>query len=120
MYVIPNICKETALTLVGKGWQALLLQFYDAIKNNPNNVRVVQVKEKFGGLRIYFDHKCSDEDNPNFKCTHNFDHLHELADKLSEQSYKTCERCGAPGEVRSQQVWIKTLCNDCVSKGRSS
>lgn len=116
MYLMPDIRVEAAVNLVGKGWTPLVLKFYEAIKENPL-IRVNQIKEKFGGLRIYFDHVCSDINAENPKCTHNFDALYELTDRLSEQSYKTCERCGAPGELRTNRPWVRTLCNECIVKG---
>ena len=57
-----------------------------------------QVKEKYGGLRIYF----SGGD----------DYVDGLISMAEEMSYKICERCGCPGSP-NKQGWIMTLCDKC-------
>ena len=57
-----------------------------------------QVKEKYGGLRIYF----SGGD----------DYVDGLISMAEEMSYKICERCGCPGSS-NKQGWIMTLCDKC-------
>lgn len=63
---------------------------------------VLQVKEKFGGLRFYIG---SGNDEI-------FDRIHEA----EEESYKICELCGKPGKLRTDLIWYKTLCEDCYKK----
>lgn len=58
--------------------------------------KIVQVKEKFGGLRFYAD-----------GCTEAQDQLISFAETLSAM---TCEVCGAPGTLRTDG-WIKCLCD---------
>lgn len=67
-------------------------QFEKAINDLPV---ILQVKEKFGGLRFYAD-------NRNTKSS-NYIHFAETL------SLRTCEECGAPGEPRNTG-WVKTLC----------
>ena len=57
-----------------------------------------QVKEKYGGLRIYY----SGGD----------DYVDGLISMAEEMSYKICERCGCPG-TPNKQGWIMTLCDKC-------
>jgi hypothetical protein len=59
-------------------------------------VEVSQIKEKFGGLRFYYD---GGDD-----C---IDGMVRIAESWAEA---TCEYCGAPGKARSGG-WIKTLCD---------
>ena len=47
--MIPH---DDALLCVGPGWSGLINRAYDA---RPDDVSVIQVKEKFGGPRIYVD-----------------------------------------------------------------
>ena len=61
-------------------------------------VKFDQVKEKFGGLRVYF----SGGD----------DYIDGLVDMAEAWSYKTCERCGEKGKP-NQKGWIMTLCDNC-------
>lgn len=56
-----------------------------------------QIKEKFGGLRIYMDVK---------KDSHR-----EYIDFAESMSYHVCEVCGAPGVPR-RTGWIKVLCDE--------
>ena len=57
-----------------------------------------QIKEKYGGLRIYY----SGGD----------DYVDGLISMAEEMSYKICERCGCPGSPNNQG-WIMTLCDKC-------
>jgi hypothetical protein len=59
-------------------------------------VTVAQIKEKFGGLRFYYD---GGDDT--------IDGMVRMAESWAGQ---TCEECGVPGERRSGG-WIKTLCD---------
>lgn len=61
-------------------------------------VKFDQIKEKYGGLRIYF----SGGD----------DYVDGLISMAEEMSYKICERCGCPGSP-NKQGWIMTLCDKC-------
>lgn len=58
--------------------------------------QVMQVKEKFGALRVYIS-----SSDPG---------LHAVCDAIGYLSYRTCEECGAPGKIRSGG-WIRTLCD---------
>lgn len=60
-------------------------------------VVVVQIKEKFGGLRFYYD---GGDDT--------IDGMVRMAEVWAGRS---CETCGRPGERRSGG-WIRTLCDE--------
>lgn len=82
---------------VGPGWHKILLKLhYDLVKISPN-YEVDQVKEKFGGLRVYLRHYEWATDNK----------VHQA----EAQSRITCEECGEPGETAGPG-WIKTLCGE--------
>jgi len=99
----------------GDGWfniiDCLSATITDIMRNHPGRkhltqaefdetvqVRVAQVKEKFGTLRFYVD-------NGNREVGAAI----QLAESLSA---RTCESCGSPGRTRSGG-WIKTLCDEC-------
>jgi len=69
-------------------------------QRSDRQVRVLQVKEKFGGLRFYV----SGAD----------DFVDGLVRMTESLSYKTCESCGARGTSR-KSGWIKVLCDGCAS-----
>jgi hypothetical protein len=58
---------------------------------------VLQVKEKFGGLRFYVN------------CRN--DAIRQRILAAQEESFHTCEVCGQPGELREDRL-IKTLCDE--------
>jgi hypothetical protein len=62
---------------------------------------VLQVKEKFGGLRFYVN------------CRRN-DAIDQRIAIAADESFHTCELCGQPGELREGD-WIKTLCDEHAS-----
>lgn len=73
-------------------------------KNDPSYkseyypVTFDQIKEKFGGLRIYFSGGDS--------------YVEGVVSMAEEMSYKICENCGCPGKP-NKEGWIITLCEKC-------
>ena len=66
-------------------------------------VEIVQVKEKFGGLRFYING--------------GDDYIDGMIDLAETMSYKTCETCGSTKNVgRTTKGWISTICKDCLDK----
>jgi len=59
----------------------------------------IEVKEKLGTLRFYYSG--GDE---------YIRGMISMAESLSEV---TCEKCGNPGETRTKNTWLTTLCNSC-------
>ena len=88
----------------GDGWFHLLWRLCEDIeplvaeydKETGRPFEVVQVKEKFGGLRFYVEHAN--------------DVIHQRIELAELQSLETCEVCGKPG-VRRSGGWIQTLCD---------
>ncbi len=68
-----------------------------ALENYPyvEQVEAVQVKEKFGGLRFYYQG--------------GDDYIRGLVDMTESMSYRTCELCGKPGR-NTKGGWINTFC----------
>ena len=63
----------------------------------------IQVKEKFGGLR--FGYRSVD-----------IDAVDGAVDMAEQMSFRTCEMCGAPGQMHHRNNWLKTLCPSCANK----
>lgn len=90
----------------GEGWWPILealcanIQHHINWKNKQSEivpqVTVAQIKEKFGGLRFYYDG--GDE------------HINGMVRMAESWASHSCETCGAPGTSRSGG-WIKTLCD---------
>ena len=68
-------------------------------------VKFDQIKEKFGGLRIYY----SGGD----------DYVEGIISMAEEYSYKVCEVCGNSGKP-NKGGWITTLCDSCRNKSNGS
>jgi len=91
----------------GDGWYNIINTLCANIQNHIDwknkkevvvpQVTVDQVKEKFGGLRFYYE---GGDDI--------IDGMVRMAEGMSEV---TCEICGKPGESQGGG-WIRTLCED--------
>ena len=103
---------------IGKGWWIIVdklmsqIQWHidNSIKNNKwdlendktdvrpiiPQVTVAQIKEKFGGLRFYYNGGDS--------------YIHGLVSMAESWAGIACEECGGIGERRSGG-WIRTLCD---------
>ena len=84
---------------VGDGWYELIDELCSKLE--PLGAEALQVKEKFGSLSFYVS-------GPN--------EAHKLSAKYGQKSLKICEWCGAPGEKRTDDYWIKTLCDECQNE----
>jgi len=85
---------------VNDGWLQLLKDMIEELVANGWDKQICDVKEKFGGLRFYTN-------AVNSKCQ-------DIVSKYESLSFKTCETCGEPGEVRPS-AWILTLCDKCYN-----
>jgi len=97
---------------VGAGWWPIIealcghIQHYIDWKNEQREkysrgegcpqVVVAQIKEKFGGLRFYYDG--------------GDDKISGMVSMAESWAGHSCEKCGAPGKSRSGG-WIRTLCD---------
>lgn len=80
-----------------EGWSKLVDPLIEQAEKEGADI--LQIKEKFGGLRFYVS-------GPS-------ELLRQMIDTAELLSYKTCESCGAPGEMRNSTYWLKTLCDAC-------
>jgi len=89
---------------VGRGWHPLLDYFaknidYQVSKGDMPPVNISQVKEKYGGLRLY--------------TSGGNDLTDILAAFCEDLSYKYCAECGKLAEATDKTGWWQTLCEDC-------
>ena len=89
----------------GKGWWPLIEKVAAAIDSfnadHPETpIEVSQIKQKFGGLRIYHHNAPGD--------------LRLLIDDAVAASWHTCEKCGSTiGVTTNHEGYRLTLCPDC-------
>ena len=132
----------------GEGWFPLLRRLcadiaalYDG-DGVPTDLILLQVKEKFGGLRIYYKFPDSGfPDTGKIGAVQAFDFLGngtlrlmpgggadekerarrqaigELVRETERRSREICELCSAPGEIQTLPWrWRKCLCPECFSR----
>ena len=78
--------------MVGPGWHGIVDRAVAEIEKCGGHI--TQVKEKFGGLRIY---------------AHG-DGVDEICDKAESEAKNKCEECGRPGKLLTDRFRMKTLC----------
>lgn len=110
-----GITHEDALAMVGPGWSGLLHQLYDKIEEDNLDVKVEDIKEKYGGLRIYYWVEYNPDHNDAL-----YNKFYEFVEELMKKSYKICEECGNLVEsIRSVSGWYKSWCNRCYDEYKS-
>jgi hypothetical protein len=87
--------REPCVEDVGPGWRDIVAPLIR--KAAERGLKILQIKEKFGGLRFYY--APFDEQ------------FNELVAVAEERCDQTCEWCGKPG-TKSGFGWIKTLCDE--------
>lgn len=125
----------------GDGWYKILAELFTKIDQiAPNKVTLDQVKEKFGGLRIYYTYHDLEPtwwdkvpytfynhlrtilpnkiSGPTIRflkyigLKNTCDRVGDIIEEAEGKSYETCEWCGKPGKKRNHG-WVRTLCDEC-------
>lgn len=113
------------------GWEPIVEALFDAIEkliddDQAARFQVRQIKEKFGGLRVYAglrataDQDDDDDDEPSpplspaDEATNRA--ISKLIQKAEREAASTCEGCGKPSEIRTIQDCMTTLCDACVAQ----
>ena len=101
--------RETAMCwgFPGDGWYNIIDSLCATIKNREYNLKLhkkeyvpvvaTQVKEKYGGLRFYYNG--------------GDDYIEGAVSMAEYMSEMTCEKCGKPGKVRGRS-WMYTACDE--------
>ena len=66
------------------------------------NGTLEQIKEKFGGLRVYIGYGSPQ--------------VFGRIEAAELESLRTCENCGEPGKLRKELDWLKTYCDRCAEE----
>ena len=99
--VMPSICYGLEC---GDGWYDLIYTLCSQITNylkwnkKDDKVQVVQVKEKFGGLRFYTNGVPEE--------------VSGMISMAEAMSYKICEVCGNKSKTNSIGGWYETTCEE--------
>lgn len=80
------------------GWNQLLKDLIDDLIKLGWDKEIVEVKEKFGGLRFYINEGSNQ--------------IFARINIAEKESYTICEKTGKPGELRTDIGWCTTLCDE--------
>lgn len=88
-----------------EGWQQLVLDAHAKLVTVDPDYKIMQIKEKFGGLRYYV-------------ATTDYEAAEEIIRPAEIASLETCEKCGTKESVTTATLgegfyWILTLCDPC-------
>jgi len=86
------------------GWGKLFERLIAAIAKEDAEAVVTIAKEKFGALRVHLDGYAGAS--------------RELIDEASRQSVRTCQRCGAQGELTVLEHCYETPCEQHTGLAR--
>jgi hypothetical protein len=85
---------------VDEGWYQLVLDCDRELTQIDPGYQIVQIKQKFGGLRYYFESSLSSAGKA----------MDDVVTKYEAVAAVTCEATGNPGVLmRSEGGWVKTL-----------
>lgn len=82
---------------VGPGWRDILRRLHSEIVVRDPDYKVFQVKEKFGGLRVYLYGMPSDA-------------VRNLIAEAEFRSERTCEECAGGAQLVCVRGWWRALC----------
>ncbi|MGJ0391157.1 MAG: hypothetical protein ACR650_00100 [Methylocystis sp.] len=97
-----------------EGWRQLIDDAFEAVEEVLSQhsgvyFRIVQIKEKFGGLRIYF----REEGRPQEASAR----LGEIMTDAEARSRDICEICGAPACLGLKRSTYSVRCETCAPDG---
>lgn len=105
----PILCENVRSGVwIGEGWEKPVWELCEKIENlnktlpESEQIKLLQVKEKFGELRFYTNTETGDVSN--------------WIEEAGSECDRICENCGNPGEIRDDIGWMKTLCHRCHKK----
>ena len=87
------------------GWSELVEDLINQIVPLGWDKDLVQIKEKFGGLRFYVGESNKEIDI--------------CIDWAEKMSFKVCEYCGSKqAKIKARGGWWKTMCDSCENEHR--
>lgn len=96
--LVKYLTEEQAMECVGKGWGPLIRRVYNAKEGLGIPVGIIQVKEKWGGLRIYTDYYVRE--------------IEDVIQTVGQESLSVCEICGASAALVRKGTWYQTRCEE--------
>lgn len=88
----------------GAGWEDLVDDTLDRVFDTDPDVEILQVKEKFGTLRIYYQ-TVSEHGTPTAML------IGTMIRDAEKRSQTICEVCGLPGRLMARNHWYFVACS---------
>lgn len=88
------------------GWTAIVFDALEQLTESCTGIKILQIKEKLGGLRIYYSVPQGYSEKAN-----------DIITKATKECAEHCQLCGCSGQVqyRNLQSWILNACNVCYA-----
>jgi hypothetical protein len=98
----------------GAGWKDIVDHTHEKLKYIDPDYKIAQIKEKFGGLRYYFDASVEYGSVAYYI-------MNDIVKAAENEASYTCELCGVQGlskgvETRVDHYWYYTYCKECSDK----
>ena len=98
-----------------EGWKSIIDDTHNKLKYIDPDYKVAQIKEKFGGLRYYYDHSFESYDDIRREI------MDDIVRAAEDEASRTCELCGANKssdkvEIRVHKYWYFGYCQSCADK----
>jgi hypothetical protein len=84
---------------IGRGWLPIIVLALEKMSSIDPNYEVRQIKQKLGGLRLYYR-------------AERYDRLREVVREAEILCEQTCEECGKPGCIDGTRGWLRILCEE--------
>lgn len=91
----------------GPGWNDLIIELIEKIdetykKHNidTQDFKIEEIKEKYGGLRIY--------------ASSIIEEVYKLISEYEDKADTVCDICGDTGSLYIKNGWLETLCKKCA------
>lgn len=89
------------------GWYHILLELDRELTEIDPSLRYIQVKQKFGGIRVYTTRPSEESWNI----------VRRAKRRAQGTALRTCESCGTAGVLHQREGWFRTLCCPCAGEG---
>jgi len=103
----PQYFKDCQEFSIDNGWMDLVELFIETASMNIKDFKIIQIKEKFGCLNIYYDAKTTDQ---------GYFYLNGIDITILNMSKNICEKCGTNKNIGKTNGWVKHLCKKCAFK----
>lgn len=85
-----------------EGWVDLVYRCHCELLEEAPDYKLTQVKEKFGGLRFYYEGAPKDSN------------ARDIVSFYERMSYRVCDKCGTTKDVSTGGGgWVRSLCEPC-------